>query len=310
MKLVRGIHNIKKKHKGCILTIGNFDSVHIGHQELLKYLKNESKNFNLKSMIMIFEPQPLEFFLTNKAPARLSRFRDKIKYFSEYNIDYVLCVKFNQKIASLTAKSFVYEILIQKLRVKCLITGSDFCFGRNKEGNIKYLLNISKKYNFKMINIKRIYKFGKKISSTNIRKALFFNNFKLAECLMGHPYRLSGRVVYGKRIGSVIGFPTANILFKCLVIPIHGVYVVKVYGLRNKFYPAVANIGKRPTVHGINQQIEVHLIDVSMNIYKRHIDIVFLKKIRNEEKFSSIRALKSRITRDIESARNFFNFYK
>lgn len=310
MKLVRGLHNIKKKHKGCILTIGNFDSVHIGHQELLKYLKNESKRFNLKSMIMIFEPQPLEFFLSYKAPARLSRFRDKIKYFSEYNIDYVLCIKFNKKIASLTAKSFISKILIRKLQIKCLIIGSDFCFGKNKEGNKRYLLNISKRYNFKVISIKKIYKFGKKISSTNIRQALSCDNFKLAKSFMGHSYRLSGRVVYGKRIGSLIGFPTANILFKCLVIPINGVYVVKVYGLKNRSFPAVANIGKRPTVHGINQQIEVHLIDINMNIYKHHIDIVFLKKIRNEEKFNSIHALRSRISEDIISARNFFNFYK
>lgn len=310
MQLVRGIYNIKKKHKGSVLTIGNFDSVHIGHQELLKYLIDKSKYFNLKSMVMIFEPQPLEFFLTTQAPARLSSLRDKVKYFSEYKIDYVLCVKFNKKMASLTAKSFISKILIKKLEIKYLIIGNDFYFGKNKEGDVKYLFKISKKYNFKVVKVKKVYKFGKRISSTSVRKALYYGNLKLAEYLMGHSYRLSGRVTYGKQIGSLIGFPTANILFKCLVIPIHGVYVVKVYGLKNKYFPAVANIGKRPTVHGVNQQIEVHLIDINMNIYKQHIDIIFLKKIRNEEKFHSIYELKSRIIRDIISAKNFFHFNK
>lgn len=310
MKLVRGIYNIRKQHKGCILTIGNFDSVHLGHQKLLHCLKNKSKKYKLKSMVMVFEPQPLEYFLKLKSPARLSRLRDKIKYISEYKIDYLLCIKFNSKIADLTPKKFVSKILIKKLKIKFLIVGEDFCFGKNKEGNLQYLFSVCKKYTFKVISVDSFYYMRKRVSSTLIRKSLIKNNFIFAERLMGHSYRLNGRVVYGRQIGRKIGFPTANVLFRSLMIPVSGVYVVEVFGLQKKPLRAVANIGKCLTNCRFNQQIEVHLIDVCMNIYKKNIDIVLRTKIRDKKKFNSIDELKNKITKDILFAKNFFSYLK
>ncbi|MFP3014302.1 MAG: bifunctional riboflavin kinase/FAD synthetase [Arsenophonus sp.] len=306
MKLVRNTHNIRIYHNGCVLTIGNFDAVHRGHQVLLKYLKQQGQNMKLPVMVMIFEPQPLEFFLGKNAPTRLTSLRDKIKYFIEYGIDYLLCVKFNHIFASLTPKDFVSQLLVKKLGVKFLAIGDDFRFGRDRIGDFKYLCKAGNQYGFKVANAKSFCESGQRISSTAIRKALLSDNLILAENLMGHPYRLSGRVVHGKRLGSVIGFPTANISLKYLVMPVKGVYVVEVYGLTDHHLNGVANIGTCPTVNGVGQQIEVHLIDVNMNIYGRYIDIIFRKKLRNERRFSSIDELKQQINNDIMYAKQFF----
>lgn len=306
MKLIRNIYNIKKCHFGCALTIGNFDSVHLGHKKILNKLKEKGKKYKLSTMVMIFEPQPLEFFLGIKAPARISRLRDKIKYFVEYNIDYLLCIKFNYEIASLTAKNFILKILVKKLKIKLLVVGDDFKFGNNKEGDINFLYKYAKKCGFRILIIDALYDHIDRISSTRIRKALFENDFVLAEKLMGHPYRLSGRVVYGSQLGGKIGFPTANILLKCLLIPVSGVYAAYVIDNNKKQYQSVVNIGKRPTVYGVHQRIEVHLIDICVNIYKLHIDIVLCKKLRNECKFLSVKELKKKIIEDIKFAKEFF----
>ncbi|BGI50938.1 MAG: bifunctional riboflavin kinase/FAD synthetase [Arsenophonus endosymbiont of Ceratovacuna japonica] len=306
MKLIRNIHYINSYHNGCVLTIGNFDSVHRGHQSLLKYLKQYSQRSGLPTMVMIFEPQPLEFFLGTKAPARLTCLRDKIKYLTEYGVDYLRCIKFNHKFSALTPQNFVSELLVKKLRVKFLAIGDDFRFGKNRVGDFRYLCKAGEKYGFKVANTESFCDSGKRVSSTSIRKALLNDNLNLAESLMGHSYRLSGRVVHGNQLGSTIGFPTANILFKCLVMSVRGVYIVEVHGLSKYPLPAVANIGTRPTVNGIDQQIEVHLIDINMNIYGRYINIILRKKLRNEQKFSSINQLKNQIYNDIMAARKFF----
>lgn len=306
MKLVYGIHNIRKYHHGYILTIGNFDAVHRGHQALLKHLKEHGQRLGLPTMVMIFEPQPLEFFLGTNAPARLTCLRNKIKYFTKYDVDVLLCVKFNHKFAALTPKAFVLQLLIEKLGVKFLAIGDDFRFGKDRVGNFKYLREAGKQYGFKVANTESFYNAGSRVSSTAVRQALLSDNFALAENLMGHSYRLSGRVVYGSQLGSKIGFPTANILFKYLIMPVKGVYVAEVYGLVDHLLPAVANIGIRPTVNGVVRQIEVHLIDVSMDIYGRHIDVVLRKKLRNEHKFSSIDELRQQISKDVIFARQFF----
>ncbi|MGP1924630.1 MAG: bifunctional riboflavin kinase/FAD synthetase [Arsenophonus sp. NEOnobi-MAG3] len=307
MKLVRGIHNIRAHHHGCVLTIGNFDAVHRGHHALLKHLKQQSQRLGgVPTMLMIFEPQALEFFLGKNAPARLMPFRDKINYFTEYDIDYLLCIKFNPTFASLTPQAFVSQLLVEKLGIKFLAIGDDFRFAKDRQGDFKYLSEAGEQYGFEVANTKSFCNAGQRVSSTAVRQALLSDNLILAENLMGHPYRLSGRVVYGRQLGSVIGFPTANISFKCLVIPLKGVYVVEVYGLANHPLQAVANIGTRPTVNGVDKQIEVHLIDVRMDIYGRYIDVVLRKKLRNEQRFASVDELRQQIAKDIMAARQFF----
>ncbi|CNE82410.1 bifunctional riboflavin kinase/FAD synthetase [Yersinia frederiksenii] len=306
MELIRGIHNIRARHHGCVLTIGNFDGVHRGHQALLEQLKREGRRLGLPVMVMIFEPQPLELFAADKAPARLTRLRDKARYLAEAGIDYLLCVKFEPRFAANTAQAFVAQLLVEKLGVKFLTVGDDFRFGAGRQGDFHLLQQAGAEFGFDVISTDSFCDAGLRISSTAIRQALNDDDLVLAETLLGHPYSISGRVVHGDELGRTMGFPTANLPLKRLVAPVKGVYAVDVYGLGPKPLPGVANIGTRPTVAGIRQQLEVHLLDVTMDLYGRHIDVVLRAKLRNEQRFASLDALKQQIANDVVTARTFF----
>ena len=306
MKFIRGIHNLRTQHRGCVLTIGNFDGVHRGHQALLARLREEGQRRGLPVMVMLFEPQPLELFAADKAPARLTRLRDKLKYLAQEGVDAVLCVRFDRRFAAVSAQSFVNDLLVDKLGVQFLAVGDDFRFGAGREGDFLLLQKAGVEYGFDVISTQTFSEGGKRISSTAIRQALADDNLTLAEALLGHPFALSGRVVHGDALGRTIGFPTANILLRRIVSPVKGVYAVEVHGLSEHPLPGVANIGTRPTVAGLRQQLEVHLLDVAMNMYGRHIDVVLRQKIRNEQRFPSLDALKEQIAKDVVTAREFF----
>lgn len=305
MELIRGIHNIRAHHHGCVLTIGNFDGVHRGHQILLQHLKQEGKRLGLPTVVMIFEPQPLEVFAPDKAPARLTRLRDKIKYLAQYGVDYLLCIKFDKQFASLTPDAFVSQLLVKKLGVKFLAIGDDFRFGKDRQGDFTFLTQAGDKYGFTVTSTDSFCDNGMRISSTAIRQALDNDDLAQAELLLGHPYRISGRVVHGNKLGRTIGFPTANLPLKRLVAPVSGVYAVDVYGLEDKPLPGVANIGSRPTVAGKGQQLEVHLLDTNRDLYGCHIDVVLRKKLRSEQRFASLDDLKAQIANDVIAARDF-----
>ena len=306
MELIRGIHNIRARHHGCVLTIGNFDGVHRGHQALLEQLKREGRRLGLPVMVMIFEPQPLELFAADKAPARLTRLRDKARYLAEAGVDYLLCVKFDPRFAANTAQAFVAQLLVDKLGVKFLTVGDDFRFGAERQGDFQLLQQAGAEFGFDVISTDSFCDGGLRISSTAIRQALFDDDLVLAEALRGHPYSISGRVVHGDELGRTIGFPTANLPLKRLVAPVKGVYAVDVYGLGPEPLPGVANIGTRPTVAGVRQQLEVHLLDVTMDLYGCHIDVVLRANLRNEQRFASLDALKQQIAHDVVTARTFF----
>lgn len=306
MKLIRGIHNLKAEHRGCVLTIGNFDGVHRGHQALLKCLVAEGRRRHQPVMVMIFEPQPLELFAAERAPARLTRLRDKLRYLAECGIDAVLCVRFDRRFAALTAQNFVSDLLVKRLGVQYLAVGDDFRFGAGRQGDFLLLQKAGEEYGFNVVSTDTFCEGGVRISSTAVRQALADDNLVLAESLLGHPFTISGRVVHGDKLGRTIGFPTANLPLRRQVSPVKGVYAVEVHGLGEKALPGVANIGTRPTVAGLRQQLEVHLLDVAMDLYGRHIDVILRKKIRNEQRFASLDELKAQIARDEITARTFF----
>ncbi|MFC0228775.1 bifunctional riboflavin kinase/FAD synthetase [Serratia aquatilis] len=306
MQLIRGIHNIRARHHGCVLTIGNFDGVHRGHKVLLEQLKHEGQRLGLPVIVMIFEPQPLELFAADKAPARLTRLRDKAKYLAQTGVDYLLCVKFDPRFAANTAQTFVSELLVDKLGVKFLMVGDDFRFGAGRTGDYPLLQKAGAEYGFEVVSTPTFREGNQRISSTAIRNALRDDDLPLAEKLLGHPYSISGRVVHGDELGRTIGFPTANLPLKRLVAPVSGVYAVDVYGLGAEPLPGVANIGTRPTVAGVRQQLEVHLLDITIDLYGRHLDVVLRAKLRNEQRFASLDALKQQIANDVVTARKFF----
>ena len=306
MKLIRGIHNLSQAPHGCVLTIGNFDGVHRGHQALLQGLRAEGRARGLPVVVMIFEPQPLELFAADKAPARLTRLREKLRYLAESGVDYVLCLRFARRFAALTAQDFISELLVKRLGVQFLAVGDDFRFGAGRQGDFLLLQKAGEDFGFDITSTETFCHGGVRISSTAVRQALAEDNLEQAESLLGHPFIISGRVVHGDELGRTIGFPTANLPLRRQVSPVKGVYAVEVTGLGDKPLPGVANIGTRPTVAGVRQQLEVHLLDVVMDLYGRHIDVVLRKKIRNEQRFASLDELKAQIARDELTAREFF----
>lgn len=310
MKLIRGIHNLSQAPDGCVLTIGNFDGVHRGHQALLQGLRAEGRARNLPVVVMIFEPQPLELFAADKAPARLTRLREKLRYLAESGVDYVLCLRFDRRFAALTAQDFIRELLVKRLNVQFLAVGDDFRFGAGRQGDFLLLQKAGAEFGFDITSTQTFCHGGVRISSTAVRQALAEDNLAQAENLLGHPFIISGRVVHGDELGRTIGFPTANLPLRRQVSPVKGVYAVEVAGLGDKPLPGVANIGTRPTVAGVRQQLEVHLLDVVMDLYGRHIDVVLRKKIRNEQRFASLDELKAQIARDELTARELFGLTK
>ncbi len=305
MKFIRGIHNLNEQHRGCVMTIGNFDGVHRGHQALMARLCEEGRKRLLPVMVMLFEPQPLELFAGDKAPARLTRLREKLKFLAEAGVDRVLCVRFDRRFAAQSAQRFIIDLLVDKLDVKYLAVGDDFRFGAGRQGDFLLLQKAGAEYGFDVVSTETFCNGGKRISSTAVRQALADDDLALAQTLLGHPFSISGRVVHGDALGRTIGFPTANLLLRRIVSPVKGVYAVEVLGLGAPV-PGVANIGTRPTVKGLRQQLEVHLLDININLYGKQIHVVLKHKIRDEQRFASLEALKEQIAKDVVIARRFF----
>lgn len=303
MELIRGIHNILPAHRGCVLTIGNFDGVHRGHAEVIANLVKKARHFGLPATLMTFEPQPQELFRGQDAPARLSLLRDKAKLLAELGIDRLVCVNFNQKFAQMPAKEFVEELLVRKLGVKYLVVGDDFCFGRARQGNFELLRSAGEQHGFAVVSTQSFLVGDHRVSSTMVRDALAKGNLEQARRLLGHPYTLSGKVAHGKKLGRTLGFPTANIAMKRKVVPVRGVFAVRLWWDGSEQYDGVANVGFRPTVQGQNCQLEVHLFDFEGDLYGRKVEVELVAKIRDEKPFESLEALKKQIMNDADEAR-------
>jgi riboflavin kinase/FMN adenylyltransferase len=304
MQLIRGIHNIRPEHFGCVLTIGNFDGVHLGHSRVIDALVKAAKKLNLPATVMVFEPQPQEVFAPQSAPARLTRLRDKYALLRQLGVERIICINFNKKFASFEAHDFVEQLLVAKLGVKHLIIGDDFCFGKGRKGNFEMLQQAGNEFNFQVSDTKSFKLQDCRISSTEIRQALERNDLASAKQMLGRSYSIFGRVVHGDKLGRTIGFPTANVLLKRCVSPVSGVYVVKIVTSNGVFY-GVANIGTRPTVAGIRQQLEVYIFNFNDDLYGQQIEVDLLEKLRDEQKFSSFERLKEQIQQDSEQAKRY-----
>ncbi|SMB83647.1 FMN adenylyltransferase [Pasteurella testudinis DSM 23072] len=307
MQLIRGIYNLPAFNNGCALTIGNFDGCHLGHQHILAHLKQKAQQLGLPTVVMLFEPQPNEFFASHNAPARLMRLRDKLVFLRQAAIDYVLCIRFNRTFANLSAERFIQDYLVDKLQVKFLSIGDDFQFGAQRQGNFQTLLHAGEQFGFTVENNDSFSLQQQRISSTLIRQALAQDNLKLAENMLGKPYSIRGRVAHGNKLGRTIGFPTANIHLHRQVNPIQGVYAVEIADKCGRRYQGVANIGNRPTVDGGTRPLlEVHLFDFQQDLYGKALEVILRHKIRNEIKFADFAQLKQQIANDVQTAKDFF----
>jgi len=306
MELIRGLQNIRPEHRGCVATIGNFDGVHLGHQAVIGELAEEGQDLGLPTLVVIFEPQPMEVFRPSESPARLTRLREKLRALSRFKVDRVLCIRFNQQFADIPAEDFVKQIVVDNLGVKHLVVGDDFRYGRGRVGNLDSLKTAGEAYGFKVANMRTFSIDNMRVSSTRIRQALADGNMLMAEKLLGRPYRMCGRVAHGDKIGRTMGIPTANIHLHRKVSPVQGIYIVEVYGVDSRPRQGVASVGTRPTVGGTRALLEIYILDFDENIYGRHLNVDFLHKLRDEEKLASMDELKQRILEDIDHAREWF----
>jgi len=306
LELIRGLHNLRPRHRGGVATIGNFDGVHLGHQTVLGQLSEKAAELHLPATVILFEPQPNEYFGRGKIPPRLSRFREKFQTLRRFAMDRCVCIPFNAKLAQLSADDFIRRVLVDGLAVRYLVVGDDFRFGAGRRGDFAMLVRAGEEHGFQVVNMHTFAVDGERVSSTRIREALGQGDLSKAEKLLGRGYRMSGRVAHGDKRGRSIGFPTANIFLHRRSAPVTGVFTVETFGLQREPVPGVANVGSRPTVDGTRALLEVHLLDFDADIYGAHVHVEFLHRLRDERRFESFAALEQQIRKDAEQAAQFF----
>lgn len=304
---IRGLHNLRPWHRGCVATIGSFDGVHLGHQAILRQLIAVAHQHQLPAVVIVFEPQPHEFFSGDKAPARLMRLREKVQALLAAGVARVLCVQFNDALRSLSAEAFIEKVLLDGLAIKHLVVGDDFRFGCDRRGDFALLQKIGSERGFGVTDTCTLEINAERVSSTRIRQLLELGDFAHAETLLGKPYSISGRIAYGQQLGRKLGVPTANVHLRRYRSPLHGVFTVTVNFFDGSVHQGVANVGVRPTVTGDKKPLlEVHLFNFSRKVYGAMIDVVFHTKLRDEKKFNSLDELQTQLQTDIAQGQDFF----
>jgi len=280
------------------IAIGNFDGMHLGHQALLRQLIAFTQTYKITPAVMTFEPHPREFFMPQNAPARLASMREKLEYFAECGVRHVYVQRFNQAFAAQSPATFM-QVLRERLNANVVMVGEDFCFGAKRAGSVQTLIENG----FNVIPLPEVQLHGERVSSTLVRDALAAGDLVKAHTLLGRPYSISGKVVHGAKLGRQLGFPTANVHMRHERPALTGVYAVKLNNL-----PAVANLGNRPTLEGIPKlKLEVHVFDFNGDLYDQHVHVQFFHKLRDEQKFDGLDALKAQIALDALQAKQYFS---
>jgi riboflavin kinase/FMN adenylyltransferase len=307
-RVIRSFYNVTRLEQGGVLTIGNFDGVHIGHQALITAVMNQAREFQAPALLITFEPHPFEFFMQeNLTIPRITRLREKVVALSNCGMKNIIIFPFNQMIANLSASDFVTNILCQYIKPKHILVGDDFRFGHKRQGDTEMLQRMGQTLGFSVSAIPSMMTDGVRVSSTLVRQALQVGDLKLAERMLGRPYTMLGRVRYGDQLGRRLGFPTANIDLQRKLTPLMGVFSVLVHGLADRPLPGAANIGTRPTVNGTRTLLEVHLLDFNQDIYGRQVQVEFCQKLRDEVRYPNIDLLKEQIADDVAVVRRYFN---
>ena len=302
MEIVRGLHNLRPRHRGAAVTIGNFDGVHLGHRAILEQLAAIGGGDGAPATLVTFEPHPAEFFSGDHAPARLSRFREKMLALRSSPLERVLVLRFDRDFSLTPPETFVRRYLMEGLGMRQLLVGDDFRFGHRAAGDYALLSKLSAAEGFGLARRDTFEFDGERVSSTRIREALDGGHLDTAARLLGRPYSMVGRVVRGRRLGRSLGFATANLPLRRRRCPISGVFAVEVDGAGRSRLRGMANVGTRPTVDGAGTMLEVHLFDFAAELYGRELEVHFLIRLREERRFENTDALKKQIARDKEDA--------
>jgi riboflavin kinase / FMN adenylyltransferase len=286
------------------LTIGNFDGVHLGHQAMLARLKENARSLGLSACVLTFEPHPLELFAPQTAPTRLTSLREKLELLGTHGIERVHVSRFDRAYASRSPQEFVERVLLAGLGMRWLLIGDDFRFGARRAGDFALLREASRQLGFGLEAMPTVEFGGVRVSSSAVRTALAAGRLAEAEALLGRPYSISGRVVHGDKLGRSIGYPTANVQLRHNRPPLSGIFAVRTVDGHGCVRNGAASLGLRPTVDNSGRaKLEVHLFDFAGDLYGQHLRIDFLHKIRDEIKFPDLDALKARIARDCDIAR-------
>jgi riboflavin kinase/FMN adenylyltransferase len=308
MYVIRDIANLSFNKKIGIV-LGNFDGVHLGHVSLIKNLKNITATYGYKSLVFTFDDHTLKTLDPSKAPSLLTTRSKKVKLITDLYVDYLVMVKFNKEFSMMSDKDFIKNVLVDKLNVGYVIIGSDFRFGNNGEGNVETLKRFGKKYNYEVKVVPPVMMNGVKVSSSYIRELIKDGKVDIVPDYLGRYYSVEGSVIKGNNYGSTLtGYPTANLkIDRRMCLPPNGVYISRTF-IDGTYYPSVTDIGFNPTFHNKNYSIETNILDnFNMNLYGKHIEVEFLKFIRNDIEFKNITLLKEKIASDIDSALNYFH---
>jgi riboflavin kinase / FMN adenylyltransferase len=302
MELVRGLHNLHPRHRGCVLTIGAFDGIHCGHQEMIRVLRERAATAGLPAVLLSFEPTPREFFARGQPPGRLTRFREKVEALQCYGIDRFVCVRFG-RVRSMTPEQFVDEVLIDALGVRHIVVGHDFKFGRAMAGDIATLRELGQRHGFEVTEVPPFEIDGERVSSSLIRAALDAGDMARAAKFLGRPYRMTGKVIEGTKLGRKLGFPTANLRPHRRATPLAGVFAIRVSGAGLHNAPGVASLGTRPVVNGKELLLEAHVFDFDGSLYRQYLHVDFIARLRDEMWFPSVDALVEQMHEDAAQAR-------
>lgn len=308
MEVIEGTERIKKLNKA-IITIGNFDGVHIGHKKILEEVREKALMTGGVSVLITFDPHPLTILKPEKIKGLITPLPIKKRILEEMGLDYLIILKFEDKFRDLEPEEFVRTLLVNKLGVYMLVLGKDFRFGKDAKGDTALLEKLSKKYGFRFFAIDPVIVDGEKVGSNRIRNMIIEGNLQKVKDFLGRPFTITGRVIYGAGIGKKIGLPTANLaLFENQLLPKNGVYITEIE-LKGNYFPSVTNVGFKPTFKQNRISVETHIIDFDKDIYGTELDIRFYERIRDEMMFASIEDLKRAINEDIKKARAFFESF-
>ena len=303
LELVRGMHNLQPQHRGSVVTIGNYDGVHRGHQHMLAAVVTKARALGLPATVVTFEPTPREFFEGAAAPARLMRLREKLDALARYGIDRVVVLRFAETMRTMSAAAFEQRLLVDGLGARHVVVGHDFHYARRREGNIESLREAGLTHGFTVEDVGQFVVDGDRVSSSLVREALGTHDLDRAAQLLGRPYRMTGRVRRGAQLGRKLGYPTANLALHRKVVPLWGIFAVRVTGAGLVDHPAVVSLGTRPTVDGTVPLLEVHLFDFDGDLYGQYLSVDFVRWLRAERKFASLDALVEQMHVDSAQAR-------
>ena len=306
MELIRGLVNLREHQRDCVVTIGTYDGIHLGHQELLRRLNEHGSRLGLPTVLLTFEPMPREYLSPEAPPARLTSLRERWRILAGMSVDSVLLLRFGEGLRNLPGEAFA-TLLAQDVKARAVVVGHDFRFGCNGEATAPMLADAGRRLGFSVDVVSPVMLEGERVSSSGLREALARGEFEFVKRRLGRPYSMRGRVVPGQRLGRDLGFPTANLRIERRRAPLQGIFAVRVHGVAQAPLPGVASLGTRPTVGGVHTLLEVHLFDFSADLYGLEIEVEFVAKLRDEEHFPTLEALVEQIHRDAADARRILN---